>query len=97
MKLKNDRFKRTRGGYSRLLKISCQECGSEIGLYQKDGSGALRRMYLDRIFENKVPLSGKSLNCPKGHLVGTKIIYEKEDRPAFRLFADSVKKKIVKA
>ncbi len=96
-KLKNDKFKKNRGGYSRLLNISCESCGTYICLYQKDGPGNLRRMYLDRIDEEKVALTNKSLNCPKGHLLGVKIIYKKENRPAFRLFADSVIKKIVKS
>lgn len=34
--------------------------------------------------------------CIKCHLIGIKMIYEKENRPAFRLFVDSVTKKIVK-
>jgi len=93
---KNDKYKRARGGYSRLLQISCQKCASLICLYQKDGSGNLRRMYIDRIDEPKVSLSRKDLTCPKGHLLGVKIIYKKEKRPAFRLFVDSVKKKILK-
>lgn len=39
MKLKNDKYKKVRGGYSRLLSISCQECGFDVCLYQKDGPG----------------------------------------------------------
>ena len=93
---KNDKYKKARGGYSRLLKISCQKCGKEICQYQKDGSGNLRRMYIDRISAKKVPISGKNFNCPTGHLLGVKIIYEKEKRPAFRLFVDAVIKKIIK-
>ena len=95
--LKKDRYRNKRGGYSRLLEVSCQKCGSFVCLYQKDGSGNLRRMYIDRIVDNKVPLSGKSFTCPKGHVLGVKIVYEKENRNAFRLFVDSVKKKIVKS
>jgi hypothetical protein len=97
MKFKNDKYKKARGGYSRLLKILCQKCDSLICLYQKDGSGNLRRMYIDRISGSQVPLSGKALNCPKNHLLGARIIYAKEKRPAFRLFVDSVVKKIVKS
>lgn len=93
---KSDKHKNTRGGYSRLLQISCQKCDSLVCLYQKDGPGNLRRMYIDRILENKVPLSGKNLVCLKGDLIGVKTIYRKENRPAFRLFVDSVKKKIIK-
>ena len=95
-KFKNDKFRRTRGGYSRLLAISCEKCGVEICRYQKDGPGALRRMYLDRIRDPKVSIARKDLSCPKQHLLGVKVIYEKEDRPAFRLFVDSIQKAIVK-
>lgn len=48
---KNDKYKKTRGGYSRLLNISCQKCGSQICYYQKDGPGNLRRMYIDQLFD----------------------------------------------
>jgi hypothetical protein len=96
MKLKSDKYKKARGGGSKLLEISCGECGSFVCNYQKDGSGNLRRMYVDRISDAKVSLLEKSLKCENGHLLGMAIIYKKEKRPAFRLLADSVKKKIVK-
>src|SRR3989344_4579357 len=95
--LKNDKYRKTRGGYSRLLNISCEKCGTNICLYQKDGPGNLRRMYLDRITEPKVSIVRKDLSCPKGHLLGVKIIYEKKKHPAFRIFVDAVRKKIVKS
>lgn len=97
MKFKNDRYKKARGGYSRILEISCEKCGSYVCEYQKDGPGSLRRMYQDRITGPKVSISNKSLKCPQGHLLGVKIIYKKENRPAFRLVVDTVKKKIIKS
>ena len=93
---KNDKYKKARGGYSRLLQISCQKCNSPICVYQKDGSGNLRRMYVDRIINPKISIDRKDFTCPKGHLLGVKIIYDKEKRLAFRLFVDAVVKKIVK-
>lgn len=93
---KNDKYKKVRGGYSRLLSISCQKCGEHICNYQKDGPGNLRRLYLDRIADPKISISKKDLSCSNNHLIGVKIIYNKENRPAFRLFVDSVVKKIVK-
>lgn len=95
--LKNDKYKNVRGGYSRLLNISCEKCGENICHYQKDGPGALRRMYLDRISNTKVAISRKDFSCPRGHLLGVKIIFEKENRPAFRMFMDAVTKKIIKS
>lgn len=46
---KNDQYRNARGGYSRFLNLSCESCGSHVALYQKDGPGELRRMYVDRI------------------------------------------------
>lgn len=97
IKFKNDKYKKSRGGYSRLLDISCEKCQEHICFYQKDGPGNLRRMYLDRIIDSRIPLTRKDLSCSKKHLLGVKIIYEKENRSAYRLFVDSVVKKIVKS
>ena len=80
-----------------MLLIACEKCGARICLYQKDGPGPLRRMYIDRIKDPVVSLRRKDFTCPKEHLLGVKILYEKESRPAFRLFVDAVTKKIVKA
>ena len=52
MKLKSDKFKKFRGGYSRLLNIACSKYSTHLFFYQKDGPGILKRMYLDRIYES---------------------------------------------
>jgi hypothetical protein len=49
LELKRDKYKSTRGGYSRLLNLHCRKCNSLVAVYQKDGPGNLRRLYLDRI------------------------------------------------
>ncbi len=79
------------------MEISCEKCRGFICFYQKDGPGNLRRMYLDRITKPDVPINNKMLSCKKEHLLGAKIIYKKEKRPAFRLFVDAVIKKITKS
>jgi len=92
--MKNDKFKSARGGYSRLLDITCDKCNSHICFYQKDGAGTLKRLYLDRMLDIS---TGK--NDPVCHhceqILGTYIIYQKEKRPAYRLYVGSVRKKIV--
>ena len=90
--LKNDSYKKRRGGESKLLTISCRKCQSYICLYQKDGHGGLFRLYLDRIFEPAVAIFDKELICPNGHILAVAMIYEKENRRALRLFGDSVSK-----
>lgn len=104
--LKHDKYRKARGGYSRFLEVHCEKCGTFLALYQKDGPGPLKRMYVDRIFspERLTRLRGLSasrlprLICAHcKQLIGAPIMYEKENRPAFRLFEGSVTKKIAKA
>lgn len=94
--LKNDKYRRSRGGYSRLLEIRCEKCEKLLCYYQKDGPGPLKRMYLDRIIKayKQAGATFKCWNC--GHVVGVRYQYEKENRPAYRMFAGSVIKKIKK-
>lgn len=95
LKFKNDKFKKSRGGYSRWLIISCENCKKPLLIYQKDGPGILKRLYLDRIpGQNIEPF--RNLICKKCKVViGMPMIYKKEHRQAYRLFAGSVEKKIV--
>lgn len=94
-RLKHDKFRKLRGGYSRLLDLSCANCKSHLFFYQKDGPGILKRLYLDRIFDLKN--SNEQLNCSNcGKYLGTQIIFEKENRPAYKLLSGSVSKKIRK-
>jgi len=98
IKFKNDMFKKARGGYSRLLDISCEQCGKHLFFYQKDGPGILKRMYIDRISESNSINLNTNLICPEcKKILAVPIIYEKENRPAFRLFIGAVTKKIVKS
>ena len=99
MQLLKDKYRRTRGGYSRLLKISCAKCDSFLFDYQKDGPGILKRLYLDRINPHKgYNLKTNSLTCPECKtLLGVKFIYSKEKRPAIRLYVGAISKKVSKA
>ena len=95
LRLKNDRFRKVRGGYSRLLEIYCFNCNNFIVLYQKDGSGSLKRLYKDRIFTTIK--NQKKLFCSKCRaLVATSTIYQKEKRPAYLLVENSITKKVKK-
>jgi len=105
IKLKQDKYKKVRGGYSRFLEIKCEKCSNVIAIYQKDGPGPLKRMYADRIFspeklsklQNKKNKKIPNLVCSKcKQVIGIPYIYQKEKRPAFRLFERAVTKKIVK-
>jgi hypothetical protein len=103
--LKRDKYKSSRGGYSRLLNIHCYKCNNLVLVYQKDGPGNIRRLYLDRILspEKLVDLQKQAiksippLRCSKcGFVIGFPYIYEKEYRKAFRVFQDALIKKVRK-
>ena len=103
LKFKRDNYRKNRGDYSRLINITCRKCGSLVAVYQKDGPGNLRRMYLDRIFLpsnlsnlQKLSLSKiKILKCPEcKEILGTPYIYTKENRKAFRIYQDAILKKV---
>lgn len=105
IKFKKDKYKKARGGYSRFLEIKCEKCNNPIAIYQKDGPGPLKRMYLDRIFspdnlakfQNVAIKRVPNLICSKcKQIIGIPYLYPKEKRPAFRLFEGSVIKKIAK-
>jgi len=102
---KRDKFKSARGGHSRLLNVCCRKCESVVVVYQKDGPGNLRRLYLDRIFspENLVGLQNINLDkitflkCQQcSEILGIPYLYTKEKRKAFRLFQDAVIKRLRK-
>ena len=48
--LKNDRYRKARGGTAKFLDLSCSSCNAWVLLYQKDGPGRVLRLYLNRIF-----------------------------------------------
>lgn len=102
--VKKNRYSKARGSNSRFLDIFCSACNNHVVLYQKDGPGALLRMYIDRIFEPSAladlqyqSFSKKNLQnlqCPKCHaLIGTPMMYEVENRLAFRMVRGSFVKK----
>ncbi|MCX6780400.1 MAG: hypothetical protein NT034_04485 [Candidatus Magasanikbacteria bacterium] len=102
---KKDRYAKSRGGNSRFLNIFCSACNTHVALYQKDGPGALLRMYIDRIFAPPalVTLQDKAtdkkdlanLHCSKcGALIATPMVYELENRLALRMIHGSFSKKV---
>ncbi len=102
---KNDKYRKNRGGYTRLISVICLNCEEKILEYQKDGPGALKRIYIDRIIypKNLKKLKDgdvkdiKLLKCPNCQVViGSPYIYKKENRKSFKVFQDSIIKKIIK-
>lgn len=92
--IKRDRFFRDRENTYIILSVGCSKCGKEILLYQKDGRGGLKRLYLNRILSPE-PLAClqdiitgvkqmEALKCVCGQLIGLPMLH-REGRLAFRL------------
>ena len=103
--IKNDRYRKNRGGNSVILDISCAGCNDHLFYYQKDGPGPLKRMYLDRIYksdqysdlENTSPKNIPQLVCLKCKIVlGVLYIYKPEKRLSYRVLEGKIKKARVK-
>ncbi len=98
---KRDKYSRSRGA-SQFLNLFCAKDGAHLVLYQKDGPGALRRLYLDRIFAPSPQSDWQALSnlaevpnltCPNcGSLIGSPMIYRSENRLAIRLNAGTFSK-----
>lgn len=100
IQFKDDGFRKRRGGWSRLLLISCggSDCGKPVLLYQKDGPGMLKRLYLDRILApaSIVKSRATELCCPHcPRRLGMQTTWHQEDRPAYQLFAGAVGKSVI--
>ena len=94
-KLKNDKYRKARGGEAHLLDIYCVQCNRHLMKYQKDGKGQLMRCYLNRIFH---PPALERLQYTVAYLkqmsnlvchscftvIGTPMVYD-DGRLAFRL------------
>ena len=61
MEWKNDPYRQARGGYARLLAVSCATCGTHLFSYQKDG----RCSSATTLIMNRFKFGGQKLSkCP---------------------------------
>lgn len=96
----NDKYRKNRGGTSKFLNIYCEHCGSFLLLYQKDGPGPLKRIYLDRIMapkklfdlQNQQEISNLICqNCKR--IIAIPSVYKEERRKVYLLLAYTIIKK----
>lgn len=95
--MKNDKYRRARGGKAFMVWVYCALCESEVLYYQKDGDGALKRCYLNRIYAPaylerlqsdpamRDPKRVPALACPHCKTVLGKAVMHHDGRVAFRL------------
>ncbi len=99
--IKKDKYFRDRQSTYVILGICCVQCKKEVLLYQKDGRGGLKRLYLNRILAPKTLASLQDvvesvkqltlLKCECGNNIGIPMLH-REGRLAFRLISGSFTK-----
>jgi hypothetical protein len=108
---KRDSFLANRRGVFRFYTITCRCCATTLCLYQKDGFGSLRRLYLDRVmmdrsaqelspnliqeFAQEFAIDKKLVCRHCGLMLGLGYVYQRENRPAIALFQDAIVKRPV--
>jgi hypothetical protein len=103
---KKDSYMKRRGTPV-MLEIFCAGCDGYIMHYQKDGPGPLKRCYLDRIhlpqsleqrqYDEFNKKASPKLICEQCEaVIGSPIVYEKENRPAYYMRQGFFAKRIVK-
>jgi len=102
--IKKNKYTKNRGGKARFILLGCGACGKNIILYQKDGDGQLLRLYLDKItapqnlvdivenYHTKSEMSGLFCHIC-GKLLAVPMVYEKENRLAYRIIPGQIIKK----
>ncbi len=106
--MKKDRYYKKRGGFAKIINVSCANCGKLLFIYQKDGAGWLKRCYLNRIIspskyeklqhnkEISEPNDLKNLKCDCGSIIGSPMKH-KDGRLAFHLIRRNFKRTINKS
>jgi len=94
-----DRYFRKKGSTAKIINVKCLNCKERLLIYQKDGSGWLKRCYFNRILwpkkysklkTNKMS-NVKDLISVCGKIIGRQIIH-KDGRAAFQLIRGSFKR-----
>jgi hypothetical protein len=104
--LKNDRFSKNWGSKTRLYDIYCVKCNARVLVYQKDGTGNLKKCYLNRILapsdlamlhhniRTSAPKDVPDLKCHSCHeVLGTPYLHE-DGRIAYRIRQGFIFKRI---
>lgn len=106
--IRRDKFYRSRGSTTTVMAIVCSRCNAYICTYQKDGTGNLHRLYIDRILSSepffKIPEYKKTilfkelpnLVCSCRNVIAVPMVYKNEKRLAFRLLHGSIHKNLVR-
>jgi hypothetical protein len=92
----SDKYTKGRGNFSKRVEIRCVNCATTIFNYQKEGHGAIEKMYFDNILDNFMVKKEEILlcsNCEK--VLGKRFVFGNEKKLAFKVYPGAIYYKIV--
>lgn len=87
----SDKYTKGRGSFSKRVEVKCVNCAELLFDYQKEGHGAIEKIYFDSILDNFVVKKEAKLICPKCQkLLGSRFVFGKEKRQAFKVYPGAI-------
>jgi len=92
----SDKYTKGMGNFSKRVEIKCVNCATLLFNYQKDGHGAIEKLYLDSMLDNFSIKKESKLICPKCEkLLGNRAVFGKDKKMAFIIYPGAIYYKIV--
>lgn len=92
----SDKYTKGRGSFSKRVEVRCINCATTQFVYQKDGNGAIEKIYFDSILDNFVVKKEAKLTCSKCEkLLGSRFIFGKDKKMAFKVYPGAIYYKII--
>lgn len=92
----SDKYTKGRGNFNKKVEIKCVNCAEILFNYQKEGNGAIEKLFFDSILDNfgvKKDSKLKCLKCEK--ILGSRFIFGKEKKMAFKVYPGAIYYRIV--
>lgn len=92
----SDKYTKGRGNFSKCVEIKCVNCATIQFNYQKEGNGAIEKIYFDSILDNFVVKKEATLTCPKCEkILGKRFVFGEDKKMAFKVYPGAIYYKIV--
>lgn len=92
----SDKYTKGRGNFAKKVEIRCVNCAEQLFNYQKEGHGAIEKLFFDLILDNFVVKKEVVLSCPKCEKVlGKRFVFGVEKKQAFKVYPGAIYWKIV--
>ncbi|MFA7301209.1 MAG: hypothetical protein WC069_02790 [Candidatus Shapirobacteria bacterium] len=91
IKFTSDKYTKGRGSFSKRVFVKCVNCSEVIFNYQKEGNGAIEKLFFDKILDNFGVKKESKLVCPKCEkILGSRFVFGKDKKQAFKVYPGAI-------